>query len=514
MTRLNVTNGSPHDGVKVFADYKDPIFARCQALVVGSGPGGAVVAYKLAKAGYDVILLEEGPPFGAKDFRTEAGASMQRTMREQGMRVTMGKVFIPTLQAIALGGGSVVNSGICLEMPDFARERWSERSGIDFAGDALRPHYADVSEFLGVQATPTEVLDKRNLRFKQGCDALGISSEPTPRNVQGCQGSGECFTGCRNGAKKSVDVNYVPAAIRAGARVYSSVRVEHVLHDGGKACGIRGHAVEPFTGRVSHDVEIRADIVVLAAGCMQTPVIMQKSGLDGRWVGRELQFHPGLAIMAMYDEVIDPWDGATQGYQSLEYLKEGIKLEVLWAPPAILATRLPGVGHEYQRNLLNYDRMAPFDVFTAAERSRGRVRSSRFGWEPRITFDLHPDDMALLMRGLAILSDICWASGAIGVLPGIHGIPDILRSKQEAEVLRTKTFKPGDAIIGSNHVFGTTRMSKRPEDGVVDGNGEHHQVRNLFIADTGVFPGSPAVNPMLTVMALADRIAHGIVERR
>jgi choline dehydrogenase-like flavoprotein len=142
------------------------------------------------------------------------------------------------------------------------------------------------------------------------------------------------------------------------------------------------------------------------------------------------------------------------------------------------------------------------------------VRASRFGWNPRIAFNLHEDDMAVLMKGLSILSDICWASGAIGVLPGINGMPDMFKTKAEAEILRTAKVRPTDAIVGSNHAFGTTRMSKRPEDGVVDEYGRHHQVRNLYVADTGIFAGSPAVNPMLTCMALADRVAQGIKEGR
>lgn len=516
MTVLKVVNdASPHAGVDVFADYAGPIEDSCEVIVVGSGPGGAVVAKELAEAGARVILLEEGPPFGAKDFRKEAGASMRRTLREQGMRIAMGKGFaMPTLQGIGLGGTSLVNSGILLRAPAFAVERWNRKTGIGLTRAMLDSHYAKVERELNATATPLEVQGERNLRFKRGCDALGISSEPTTRNTRGCKGSAECFTGCPNRAKQSMDLNYVPKAIRASARVYTSVRVERLLRDGDLVRGIRGHVVEPFTGRATHAVTIRSDTVVLAAGCMQTPVIMQRSGLGGGWVGEELQFHPGLAIMAVYDESIAPWEGATQGYHSLQYLEEGIKLEVLWAPPEVLAARLPGIGHAYQANLLAYDRMAPFDVFTAAERSRGTVRAPWFGWNPSIRYDLHEDDTALLIRGLGILSDIAWASGATSVLPGIRGLPEVLASKAEAEVLKTAKVRPRDAVVGSNHAFGTTRMSKRPEDGVVDEWGRHHQVHNLYVADTGIFAGSPAVNPMLTVMALADRIAHGIVQGR
>lgn len=511
--RRKLQMATPHSGVRVFEDYLGPIVESCEVLVVGSGPGGAVVAKELAEAGHDVVLLEEGPPFGKQHFHKDPGKSMQRMLREQGMRVAKGNAFMATMQAIALGGTSVINSGICLPIPQFALDRWNQRTGLDLTVGALAPNFQRVSDVLGVAPTPQDVQGKRNLRFKAGCDALGISSEPTPRNVRGCKGSGECFTGCRNGAKQSTDISYVPAAIRAGARVYTSVRVEYVLHNGKKVSGIQGSIVEPFTGRVSHPVEIRAQVVVLAAGCMQTPVILQRSGLNGRWVGRELQFHPGLAVMAVYDEVIDPWVGATQGYHSLHYLREGLKLEVLWAPPAILAARLPGIGTEYQKNLLDYDRMAPFDVIAAAERSRGRVKATGGGWNPSISFNLHQEDMNLLMRGMGILSDICWASGARAVLPGIHGLPEVFTSKEQAEVLRKAKVSPKDAVISSNHAFGTTRMSKLPKDGVVDERGRYHGLQNLYIADTGIFVGSPAVNPMLTVMALADRIAHGIAER-
>jgi choline dehydrogenase-like flavoprotein len=505
----------PHRGVVRFAEYGSEVRASCEVLVVGSGPGGAVVAKELAEAGRDVILVEEGPPFGAADFRQEAGESMQRTLREGGTRITRGNAYLPTMQVVGLGGGSLVNSAICARAPAFVFDVWAERTGARITRAMLDPHYERVERFLFVEPTPVEVQGERNLRFKRGCDALGIGSEPTRRNVRGCKGSGECFTGCRNGAKQSTDVSYVPAAIRAGARVFTSVRAEQVLCRGRRAVGMRGHLVEPFTWREAQGVDIAAEAVVLAAGCMATPVILQKSEIvrAGGWVGKDLQLHPGLAVMAIYDEPIDPWKGATQGYHSLHYLKEKIKLEVLWSPPAVLAARLPGIGHDYQRTLLQYDRMAPFDVIVAAERSRGTVRARRSGWDPDLTFHFDDADVALIQRGLGVLSDICWASGAVGILPGIHGVPELIESQAEAEVLRTRRLTAADTLAAANHAFGTTRMSRRAEDGVVDEDGRCHELDNVYVADTGIFAGSPAVNPMLTCMALADRVAQGIAAR-
>jgi choline dehydrogenase-like flavoprotein len=505
------TAPDPCAGVRVFADYGDELRDRCDVVVVGSGPGGAVVAKELAEAGRDVVLLEEGPPFRREDFTQEAGEAMQRMFREGGTRAARGNLVTPTMQAIALGGGSVVNSAICARPPAWVFEKWAERTGVAaITAESLAPHFDRVEAQLGVTPTPDDVQGERNRRFKLGCDALGLECEPTWRNVQGCRGSGECFTGCRNGAKKSVDVSYVPAAIAAGARVYTSVRVEQVDIAGRRARGIRGRAVAPFTLEPAGAVHIEADCVVLAAGCMATPIILMRSGVENPWLGRDLRFHPGLAMMAMFPERIDPWKGATQGYHSLHHLREGLKFEVLWSPPAVLATRLPGLGHEYQEHLLRYDHLAPFDVICAADHSSGSVRPRGRSLDPDIRYNFDQRDVDLMQKGLGILSDICWAAGAESILPGINGIPEVIRSPDEAAIIRKRPLKANDTISASNHAFCTARMAPDPARGVVDEDGRCHGLDNLFVADTSNFAASPGVNPMLLCMALADRIAARI----
>ena len=509
------TTTDPHDGVKAFADYRGDLHERCEVLVVGSGPGGAVVAKELAERGHDVILLEEGPPMGRREFKQEAGEAMQRLIRDGGSRASRGNIVTPTMQAIVLGGGSVINSAICARPPAWIFDKWAERTGTSITRADLDPHFERVETFLGVAPTPAEVQGERNERFRRGCEAIGMSVEPIWRNVQGCKGSGECFTGCRNGAKKSTDVSYVPAAIRAGARVFTSIRVERVVAQGRRVKGIEGRIVEPLTNAVHGRVTFDADLVVLAAGCMATPVILQKSELctENRWVGKDLRFHPGLAMLAMYDAPIDPWKGATQGYHSLQYLEEGLKFEVLWSPPSVLATRMPGVGHSYQKHLLRYDHLAPFDVICAADRSSGEVSAKRGTMSPDIQYHFDQEDVDLMQKGLGILSDICWASGAEAILPGLHGIPEVIERKEDAEVIRAHRLKASDTIAASNHAFCTTRMSPSARLGVVDESGRCHDLDNLYIADTGIFAASSGVNPMLLCMALADRVALGIHAR-
>jgi choline dehydrogenase-like flavoprotein len=507
---------SANGGIRVFAQYDRDLREEADVVVVGSGPGGAVVAKELACAGASVILIEEGPPFPPSEFEIDGAQSMARTMRESGLRTTRGFVM-PTMQAIALGGGSLVNSAICVRASEASLDRWCRDFELEHTTRAdLDPHYDAVAEFLGIGPTPEDVLGERNLLFKRGCDALGYSSEPMPRNVRGCRGSGECFTGCRSRAKQSMDITYVPAAIRAGARVLTSVQVQRVLTDGARALGVSGQVVEPFTGRRSHAVRVSARQVVLAPGCVATPVILEVSGkLANRsgQVGENLQFHPGVAITGVFPERVDPQFGATQGYQSLQFLSQGFKLETLWAPPGVLAVRAHGFGLELKERLAELPYSATWDAIASCHRSLGRVRARRGTLDPKLEYQLHPDDVPILAHALQVLAKIQFAAGARKIMPGVHGIPAELHSLAEADVLRTHELRPSDLVSGGNHVFSTTRMHGDPTLGVVDPYGKCHDFENLWIADTGVFPQSPGVNPMFTLMALAHRTA-GVIAKR
>lgn len=502
--------------LRVFAGYERDFDEAADVVVVGSGPGGAVVAKELSDAGKRVVLVEEGPPFTPADFVADGGISMARTMREGGLRSTLGTVM-PTMQAIALGGGSLVNSAICNRAPDFVLERWCSDFELGHTSLAdLDPHYDAVGKAVGISPTPEDVQGRRNLLFRDGCDALGFDSEPISRNVRGCRGSGECFTGCRSRAKQSMDITYVPDALRGGATVLTSARVEAVESDGNLVTGVVGRIVAPFGGRPSHRFRIRARAVVLAAGCMATPVLLQKSGnLANRsgQVGRNLQFHPGVGVMGVFPERVDPQFGATQGYQSRQFLKEGFKLETLWAPPALLAVRLPGSGLDLKRRLAEVPYSAVWDAIASCDRSLGRVEARRSGFDPKITWRLHQEDTPILAHAVYRLAEIFFAAGARSVLWGLHGYPDEIHTLAEAEPLRARSLRASDLVLGGNHAFCTTRMHGDPARGVVDELGRCHDFENLWIADSGVFPRCPSVNPMWTVMALARRTAHALADR-
>ncbi|MBW2384292.1 MAG: GMC family oxidoreductase [Deltaproteobacteria bacterium] len=502
--------------IRVFAQYERDFVEEADVVVVGSGPSGSVVTYELAKAGHRVLLVEEGPPFTPKDFRIDGNVSMARTMREGGLRSTTG-TFMPVMQAICLGGASLINSAMCVRPPKFVFDDWSTRFDLERTtrGD-LDPHYDAVGEFLGIAPTPDAVQGRRNMLFREGCDALGYSSEPVPRNVQGCRGSGECFTGCRPRAKQSMDISYIPEAMKLGARVLTSLQVQRVLGTRRRVWGVEGQVVEPFTGRASHAFRINARLVVLAAGCMATPVLLQRSGdlaNESRQVGQNLQFHPGCAVAGVFPDEVDPLFGATQSYHSLDFLREGFKLETMWSSPAALAVRTPGMGADLLRHLGELPRTVIWDAIGSTHRSVGSVRARSEGLDPVIRWSLNEDDAKLMLRAVHVLTEIFFAAGAEKVMPGVHGLPEEITSTLGAQAIGDHPIRPRDLVMASSHVFCTTRMHGDAAKGVVDEIGRCHGFDNLFIADTGIFPRCPSVNPMYTVMALAHRQAQAIREQ-
>ena len=352
------------------------------------------------------------------------------------------------------------------------------------------------------------------------CDAMGISSEPIERNVKGCRGSGECFTGCRSRAKQSMDVSYVPAALRAGARVFTSVQVQQISHRGRRVTGVSGQVIAPFSGGStrgrSHRFRINAKAVVLAAGCTATPILLKHSddlaNASGQ-VGENLQFHPGAAVAGVFPEAVDPQFGATQGYQSLAFLDEGFKLETLWAPPPLLSMRFPGFGAELQSLFAEIPQMAVWDAIVSANRSVGKVKARWRSLDPVLQWTIHHDDAMLLRRSLHVIAQLFFAAGARKILPGVQGVAEVMTDVEQARVLDSDAVQPENLVMGANHVFCTTRMHGDPTRGVVDEDGRCNDLENLYIADTGIFPQCPSVNPMLTGMALARRQALVLAER-
>ena len=122
-------------------------------------------------------------------------------------------------------------------------------------------------------------------------------------------------------------------------------------------------------------------------------------------------------------------------------------------------------------------------------------------------------DTRRVQEGLAKLTEMYFAAGAVGVYSGVRGLPRVIEDVGGAGLIRRARLDPKDLPVGSNHVFGSTSMGGDPSRHVVDSSGAAYEVDNLYVCDTGIFPSTPAANPMLTIMALADRMADTLIER-
>src|SRR6266511_27131 len=173
----------------------------CDAVVVGSGAGGAMAAANLARAGLRTVVLEAGPRIRAEDMTRDAPLFLARYFWDGGLRMIGGTTQIPSLQGRCLGGATVVNSAIMLELPAWVRSIWREQPGVQlFEGPALARAYQRVFERLGVGPTPMAVMGRRNLTVKRALEAVGIAGAPLPRAVVDCKGCGDCLTGCVDGS--------------------------------------------------------------------------------------------------------------------------------------------------------------------------------------------------------------------------------------------------------------------------------------------------------------------------
>lgn len=498
-----------HETDKIHSDQ----IRTTDVCVIGSGPGGAVVAKELAELGLHVVLLEAGTRIDTKTSTREPGEFLSRFMQQGGLRAMLGNTFVASMQAEALGGTAEVNSAILKPMPDSILKEWIENYELtDLSVEEMHKHYTAVEEELGVRPTETEALGPKNQVVKRGFEALGWDNQALTRAVVKCQGAADCLTACPSGAKRTMSTTYLPKASQAGADIYPLCRARYILRDKDRAIGVRADILDPKTRKPRADMTVYAKAVVVSAGVMSSPLILRRSGIKGHgWVGRNLCAHIGVAAFGLFEEEIHGWWGATQGWGSNEFFHRGMVLEALWSPPAVLATRLPGVGHEYLRELKDFGH---YTVIATKPRgvSRGRVTEGLNG-QPFCLFWVDQEDADETAFGLKACVDALFAAGAKRVLPGCYGAPWIMKDPSDSRIFLTQRFPPSSFEFVANHVFGTCRMGGDPQESVVNSWSEVHTCRDLFVCDSSIFPTGIVNNPQETIMAFSRRTAHHIAKR-
>jgi choline dehydrogenase-like flavoprotein len=481
---------------------------ECDVVIVGSGAGGAVAAAELAQAGLDVIVLEAGPHYNRDNYPSDHLEAIAGLYRDGGLTIAEGRPPIPVPVAKVVGGTTVINSGTCFRAPDSVLADWKQRCGVSWAGD-LDADYAEAEEFLRVTQLDPERMGRNGQLAMEGAAAIGASGAPIHRNAGSCVQCSSCPFGCAIDAKRGMHVSYLPRAAAAGARIRAGVEVEQVLVEEGRAVGVRGTTVAGSGRRRAYTVRARRATIV-AGGALGTPELLQRSGLGGRHVGRNLHIHPACWVGARYEEEVRGWEGVMQSFYVDQWEHQRILLEATFTPLAFGGAWLLGAGRDHQRAMLDFGHVGSIGVHLC-DHSSGRVGLGASG-SIRASYALNGDDASRLAFGIARAAEVHFAAGATEVYPNIARV-GVLKPRDLAEFEAT-SFKPSELRLEAFHPMGTARIDADPSQGACAPDGSLNGTRDLYVADASLFPTSVGVNPMMTVIAFAKQVSRGIADGR
>jgi len=477
----------------------------CDVCVIGTGAGGAAAGALLAEAGLSVVFLEEGRKWEPHELSHKQSWAVRNLYAERGTSVGVGNIFVPMPRGKGVGGTTLINSGICFRTPERVLRRWREESGVPWADVAgLREAFEAVESTIGAVPTDATVWRRHNELFRRGCLALGLEGHATMvRNAPGCIGCGLCQVGCPVGGKGSVDRNYLPRALGAGAAVLSCARASSVLVDGGVAVGVEAWGVDPVSDERRRKLTVKAKKVFLCAGAISTPAFLLRQKLansSGR-VGKGLHVHTALGVVAKFEELVDGWHGAVQGYY-VPLAGEAAVLETFSASPDIYS-----VQYElYAKPMSQLRHLAACGVMIG-DTSSGSVEPGAEEPRTRISYDTNAEDVRVIKKGIRQIAAIYFAAGATEVHTGFSRAP-AQKNLAELDALLAEN-RPWDQLnIYASHPMSTCAMGADRTRAVVQPDGETWDVKNLVIADASVFPTSLGVNPQVTVMTVASTIAR------
>ncbi len=501
---LDVRTPGEIDGERLTADVA----------VIGSGAAGAMLAYRLAEQGREVVLLERGRHVDPAQFTEDESRQFSELYSDGGLQLSSDARF-HVLQGMCVGGTTVVNNAVCFDLPKHVLDRWNEPEGLD-AGleeDALRESFATVRDWLPViSQTSNPHLGSGGEKLAKGIKKLRLADGPGECDVvhaniaDDCFGCGYCNIGCPFGKKLSaLDATLPRAQKRFGTdavRILSECMVERVAGANGGSAGLECRLSD---GRA---LEVKANTVVVAAGALASSLILQRSGLGGPLAGSCLSFNLGAPMTAEFDEKLDAYDGLQISHYLRPPNEDGLVIESWFNPVGSQALFMPGWFSDHFNNMRRYDHMASAGSVVGA-RSNGKIRPGFRGRGMRLDYTPVPDDLARLVSGLQLIGRVFLAAGAQRVMPSTFRYMPI-NDESGLEAIAQGVRDNTDIELHSSHPQGGNPISRDPAKGVVDEAFKLRGANGIHVCDASVFPSAITVNPQLTVMALADYAAKRI----
>jgi choline dehydrogenase-like flavoprotein len=520
---------------------------QSDVIVIGSGAGGGVIAKELGEAGLRVIVLEAGKryrpyddyPTHVLDFEVRTADVFLPNDARRDWYTTPRTNPFSYHRVKGVGGSTLAYHAM---NPRFHESDFRVRSEDGVADDwpisyaDLEPYYTGVEYELGVSGpngadanpfepprsqpfpTPAHELNLASRTIKRGADKLGLHLVREPlaiptRDWDGrpaCINAGTCRLGCKIAAKSSIDVTYIPKAEKT-KRV--QIRTECMAREITVGSDGKARSIIYFDAD-GQEKEIFARVIVVAGNAVETTrlLLLSKSRLfpDGLanssgLVGRRFMEHLSVFAYGVFPERLDPWRGVPTGGIIQDFYASNPKNDFVrgWTLsvenenqwPLATANSIPGWGAEHKARMKEIfgHRVGVASDGEQLPDERNQVTldpvvKDNYGLPvPLITNAHFKNELAMIDAISARHREILEAAGG----RDIH-VEDVI---------------PGN----SSHYLGTCRMGKDPKASVVDPGCRTHDVPNLFLGDGSVFVTGAAVNPALTISALAARTADGIV---
>jgi choline dehydrogenase-like flavoprotein len=478
-----------------------------QALVVGSGAGGAVTALELASRGVDTVVLEEGSRHTLDEYGASTPTGMQRLYRNRGMTPILGSVPLGYVEGACLGGSTEINSGFWHRTPREVLLRWRAQFGVEaISAEELAPHFAWAEDKLKVSKHPRAWPASTQV-FARGIEAMGWAAQEVPRAAADCKETNTCAQGCPTGAKQGMSRNILPLAEQAGACVLTDCRVELILTKGKRAIGVLART-RSRDGK-EELVRLDAENIFVCAGPTETPSLLRRSGVKLN-VGETLRVHPMLKVAARFPDRLDAHLSVLPLLQVKEFWPE-VSLGGAFFTAGHLAMTLSDNWPTTEREMKHSREMALYYVAVRGT-GRGYVRPSALGSGSSVFgYELSEEDLRNLSRGLARLSTLLLAAGAEAVFPSVQGLPAI---RTEIEGIRwlDEALPRNRLSLTTVHAFSSCPMGENLDRCAVDSFGRVRRFENLYVNDASMLPDSPGVNPQGSIMAVARRNAIHFAE--
>ncbi len=357
-------------------------------------------------------------------------------------------------------------------------------------------------------------LNDNNRLFAQGCRRLGYRVEQFPLNLKGCKGSGLCNLGCPNAAKMGTHRVQLPDAERQGVTVVTNCHV-HRLEDRTVVATVRADAPGEPSAWEPGEYRIRAKAIVVAGGAMGSPALLLRSGLGAALpaLGRYFTCHPALILVAQHPRPITNFYGHPKSFYCDHFAAdEGFLLETCMYFPFTTAKSLTGFGADHARMMAAMDRLQMILVLAIdPPLADNRVMLGRHG-ETVVRYAFSEGVRRSLVRAMRASARIFFAAGAerVHAPAATQFFIEAADAARLDDLIPLDGLRPGTHTISSAHPMGGCRMGASAADSVTDGWGRVHGAPGLFVGDASLFPRCAEINPYVTIMALADRVAEGV----